>query len=932
MANAPEILTSLRQKKNGQRSFWKRFGLCLGLVFAVQVGLGHFWQVQAFSRRPNSYYANLTDAFVHGQTYFMQEPDSRLAQLANPYAGAQDIPRIHDASYFNHHYYLYFGAAPAVSVMLPIYILSGFYISEPLLVLLFCFLGSAANLLVWKGLQEEYLPTIKWRSTWLIAIVLGWGSYIPLLLISPIFYQVASASGYFFVSLGLLFGVRAALALSRKSACHSLIIASLSYGLAVGSRPTYTAALPALGILAVIVAFKHRSRNLGWFLPIFSAVLPAALVGLGLALYNYERFANPFEFGIKYQFAAGDMRQVVLASIDNLLPNIKQYIFAGTDYRRYFPFVIPRGTSLSLWPWAPLAFSALLLPITTIFRHSRTTTRIGINGLIFTTALFAFAALLLFPFPLSRYALDFLPTSILAGAIGLNIIIERLSDRAQQVGRVFYNALIVVSLLYSSFFLLGELGERAAPIARILNYPTWAFEKAVHTKFGALEGSIVIQDLPAGTKEPIATTGGDKDVLFLEHLGNGTARFGFFHLGAVSPDGAPFLFTPGQPMRIKIDLGGLYPPAEHPIFSDIPEALINILKRRVGVAIDGKLVYEVASPFYFSTPGLEHIGTNPSGVGTLPFCQSKLNIESRSGIPSFPGPSELMDKNITLHVRFPGFTASVGEPLLSLGKRGKGDLVYVTYVSPRSIRLGVDSALGGSVESSPLSVDSLSEHSIYIDFLTPRGVGGTTLRISYDGAPVLFLKRSIARTSAFDIVIGYNGVGSSAARMAFSGPVLSATAEPRGDVAASAASKRDDVCLLTMLPTGRSGAREPFITSGVSGRADLIYFIYKDDWHLQIGYDHWGVGGWESDPIAVDYSKVNVFRVKTPALWSGNDAARKSGDAEGTINVSLNGTEVLNRTTRYYNSSPDQLALGHNDIGASSCEPLFTGSLDLASP
>lgn len=64
---------------------------------------------QTSSPSPNSLYGLLTEAWYHAQLHLNLEPDPRLATLANPYAGYQGIPRLHDASYLHNKYYLYFG-------------------------------------------------------------------------------------------------------------------------------------------------------------------------------------------------------------------------------------------------------------------------------------------------------------------------------------------------------------------------------------------------------------------------------------------------------------------------------------------------------------------------------------------------------------------------------------------------------------------------------------------------------------------------------------------------------------------------------------------------------------------------------------------------------------------------------------------------------
>ena len=90
---------------------------------------------------PAAYYEYLTQAIISGQTYLKLQPDERLKELDNPWAGGQGIPRAHDATYFNHRYYLYFGVGPVVLLYAPWRILTGTYMSDGAGTGLFCTAG-----------------------------------------------------------------------------------------------------------------------------------------------------------------------------------------------------------------------------------------------------------------------------------------------------------------------------------------------------------------------------------------------------------------------------------------------------------------------------------------------------------------------------------------------------------------------------------------------------------------------------------------------------------------------------------------------------------------------------------------------------------------------------------------------------------------------
>jgi hypothetical protein len=66
------------------------------------------------------HYEYLAEGFLRGHTYLPVEPDPRLLQLSDPYDPVANRPyRLWDASLYHGRYYLYYGPAPAITLMLP---------------------------------------------------------------------------------------------------------------------------------------------------------------------------------------------------------------------------------------------------------------------------------------------------------------------------------------------------------------------------------------------------------------------------------------------------------------------------------------------------------------------------------------------------------------------------------------------------------------------------------------------------------------------------------------------------------------------------------------------------------------------------------------------------------------------------------------------
>ena len=83
----------------------------------------------------------LVDAFENKQVHLLEEPSAELNALENPYdknaRDSSDAYVLWDHVYYNHHYYSYYGIAPVVLLFLPYHLITGYYFSSTVAVLLF---------------------------------------------------------------------------------------------------------------------------------------------------------------------------------------------------------------------------------------------------------------------------------------------------------------------------------------------------------------------------------------------------------------------------------------------------------------------------------------------------------------------------------------------------------------------------------------------------------------------------------------------------------------------------------------------------------------------------------------------------------------------------------------------------------------------------
>ncbi|MFM9081720.1 MAG: hypothetical protein ACKOTE_16605, partial [Opitutaceae bacterium] len=110
---------------------WRERVLVAALCAAV--GWFYVWTVRSsgdpwkFGLEQRDYYNLLIDGWLDGQLHLKVEVPEALLKIKDPYDPTQRPPglALHDASFFEGKYYLYFGAAPVVTLMLPFRLWSG---------------------------------------------------------------------------------------------------------------------------------------------------------------------------------------------------------------------------------------------------------------------------------------------------------------------------------------------------------------------------------------------------------------------------------------------------------------------------------------------------------------------------------------------------------------------------------------------------------------------------------------------------------------------------------------------------------------------------------------------------------------------------------------------------------------------------------------
>ena len=112
--------------ETGRTIFFRWLGRLLLIGLIGVTAAFYFWTVapekprQLFSIEGANYYNLLSRGFLKGELSLDVPDDPILATLANPYDPVQRAGHgLHDASYFQGKFYLYFGVTPALVLFVP---------------------------------------------------------------------------------------------------------------------------------------------------------------------------------------------------------------------------------------------------------------------------------------------------------------------------------------------------------------------------------------------------------------------------------------------------------------------------------------------------------------------------------------------------------------------------------------------------------------------------------------------------------------------------------------------------------------------------------------------------------------------------------------------------------------------------------------------
>lgn len=904
--------------------------------------------------QPPSYYGLLTEALVAGQVHLKLIPDPKLLRLADPYAGPQGTNRPHDMTFYRGKFYLYYGITPALVLMIPWHLLTGTYLTEVATSATLCFAGFLLATLWLLRVHRRYFSTVHVGWVLLCLAVLGLGSPIYFLGNNPTFYAVPIAGAFFCLMLAGVLVDRSASATISGSAMIWLAAASLTLGLAVGARPNYVLGLPLL-LLPAFRLWKNLSptrRSSTAALPFAAtAILPAALVGAGLAYYNYLRFGHFTEFGIQYSLSTVNQSTMKLIGFEFYPKNLRLYLLHAADFIRYFPFFHAADRPFGILPHLTLAGGAILFPLSWLSLRLRHDLGWSISSLFWLGAAIANLAILcLFFGGEDRYLVDFAPSALLL-ACALLLAAVHAARRWTLAPRLLtQTALASVALWTVANGASFAFSRRApSPLLTVIEQTSNRFvatlEQFGHPTHGPIELKLRFPSNRTGQREPLLTTGnlvGNGDILYVSYLDDRHVQFGFFHLGAGGPLSEPVPIDYAAEHTLTLHLGSLYPPRQHPLFRTWSEAQVNKIRRRLDLILDGRSILHASVNVYTSTPEGVHIGANTLAPDvTQPRFTGQILSTRRLGAEPPALPSVWPTGPVRLTLRIPPTRGGAPLPLVSTGQTGSGDLLSLQVLEDGRVRFIHDCWGSPDYTSHPIALASLAEHVIDVEMgsLYPADEPDIApelrrrLAVWIDQQLVMDVERPFNPATPDSVEFGFNAIQASSAVGMFTG-TLTKTERIPSRIATDATDTWGPIALTVRFPTDATGLMEPLVSTGKFGAADIILVHNVAPGRVRFGLDHWG------DPITfgpiveIDPAKTHDLTVDLSSLYPPPAHAAWRNRRAGTpaplpdrVEVRLGDRSVLTADRRAYDSRPSQVSLGRNDLGASSCQRVFSGEI-----
>ena len=293
-------------------------------------------------------YNHLADAFLAGRVDLDLPQSEILLSMENPYdtplrqqlnVSAHE-PIYWDYAFYDGKYYCYFGALPCILTFLPFKAITGHDLRTDYVVVLFACLAVVAGAVLLYQLARTYFRELSFGAYVAGVVFLFCSGGILEQVFLPRIYPIPILSALFFCFFGFALLLKAKRRFQEGNLANKALLAggALCVACTLGCRPQYV-----LSAALIIVLFWREIREGRFFSRAgmgntLAVIVPFLVVAVPVCLYNYVRFASPFDFGASYNLTGADMTAY---SFDPLAIAARslEYLFLPPVMQSGYPFV-----------------------------------------------------------------------------------------------------------------------------------------------------------------------------------------------------------------------------------------------------------------------------------------------------------------------------------------------------------------------------------------------------------------------------------------------------------------------------------------------------------------------------------------------------------------------------------------------------------------
>ena len=377
-------------------------------ICILPMGINPIWNGEFPDHRDQ--YERMAEAILDGRIDIAYGDEAELETLNNPYDPFERIMsgvNYHwDHAYYEGHYYMYFGIVPVFLVFLPYRIITGHALTTFHATQLFAAMIIAGTFLLFWLLSKLVFKNLRFSLYLSLCVAFSFMS-VWYAIAEPALYCTAITAAIALEIWSIIFFVWAVYFEKRENRQITLAgIGALFGALVFGCRPTI--GLANIVVLPLLFVFL-KEHTFTWKLAgkLALAAMPYFVVAVGLMIYNYVRFDDPFEFGQAYQLTVADQRNFHISlDREQLLRVAKEMAHNFFEYKgisETFPYFQASSVFVN---FPVLLFSAVIV-LPSVREHAKKRKVLPfLIGLFISVLVITAADILWSPYLLERYRMD----------------------------------------------------------------------------------------------------------------------------------------------------------------------------------------------------------------------------------------------------------------------------------------------------------------------------------------------------------------------------------------------------------------------------------------------------------------------------------------------------------------------------------------------